>query len=199
MTKKEFIEKLEAELKDETYSTVTQVMTYYEEIIADLMEDGYSEEDAVSKLGSIQEAVANVKGTEDVIEIKKMKTTTSAWVSVLLVLGFPLWGSLMAAGLCLLLSAYILIWCVPIITVALEMAGSVGFIVGIFGSFPLFVQSLSLGITQLGVSAIFGAIGLIGIALTSRVSGTILANSKKMTICVKDCSIQMLRKVGFVC
>ena len=26
MTKKEFIEKLEAELKDETYSTVTQVM-----------------------------------------------------------------------------------------------------------------------------------------------------------------------------
>ena len=27
MTKKEFIEKLEAELKDETYSTVTQVMT----------------------------------------------------------------------------------------------------------------------------------------------------------------------------
>ena len=78
MTKKEFIEKLEAELKDETYSTVTQVMTYYEEIIADLMEDGYSEEDAISKLGSIQETVANVKGNEEIIEIKKMKTTTSA-------------------------------------------------------------------------------------------------------------------------
>ena len=114
MTKKEFIEKLEAELKDETYSTVTQVMTYYEEIIADLMEDGYSEEDAISKLGSIQETVANVKGNEEIIEIKKMKTTTSAWVSILLILGFPLWGSLMAAWLCLLLAAYILIWCVPL-------------------------------------------------------------------------------------
>lgn len=104
MTKQAFIEKLEAELKDETYSTVTQVMNYYEEMIADLIEDGYSEEDAISKLGSIEEAVANVKG-EEVVEIKKMKTTTSAWVSVLLVLGFPLWGSLMAAGLCLLLSS----------------------------------------------------------------------------------------------
>ncbi len=110
-------------------------MTYYEEIIADLMEDGYSEEDAISKLGSIQETVANVKGNEEIIEIKKMKTTTSAWVSILLILGFPLWGSLMAAWLCLLLAAYILIWCVPIITVALGLAGSMSFIVGIFGSF----------------------------------------------------------------
>lgn len=199
MTKKEFIEKLEAELKDETYSTVTQVMTYYEEIIADLMEDGYSEEDAISKLGSIQETVANVKGNEEIIEIKKMKTTTSAWVSILLILGFPLWGSLMAAWLCLLLAAYILIWCVPIITVALGLAGSMSFIVGIFGSFVLFTESVSLGITQLGVSAIFGVVGLIGIALTYRVSGTILAYSKKMTVYVKEFSVQILRKVGVVC
>ena len=131
MTKQAFIEKLEAELKDETYSTVTQVMNYYEEMIADLIEDGYSEEDAISKLGSIEEAVANVKGEEDVVEIKKMKTTTSAWVSVLLVLGFPLWGSLMAAGLCLLLSAYIIVWCIPIMTVAFGIAGSLGFLIGI--------------------------------------------------------------------
>lgn len=199
MTKNEFIKKLETELKDETYNTVTQVMTYYEEIIADLMEDGYSEEDAVSKLGSIQEAVENVKGTDDVIEIRKIKTTTSAWVSVLLVLGFPLWGSLMAAALCLLLSVYILIWCIPIITIAFAIAGSLGFIVGIFGSFALFIQSLSLGMTQLGVSAIFGAIGLAGIALTYRVSGKILIYSKKMTTYVKESCIQMLRKVGVIC
>ena len=128
-----------------------------------------------------------------------MKTTTSAWVSILLILGFPLWGSLMAAWLCLLLAAYILIWCVPIITVALGLAGSMSFIVGIFGSFVLFTESVSLGITQLGVSAIFGAVGLIGIALTYRVSGTILAYSKKMTVYVKEFSVQILRKVGVVC
>lgn len=199
MTKKAFIEKLEAELKDETYSTVTQVMNYYEEMIADLIEDGYSEEDAISKLGSIEEAVANVKGEEDVVEIKKMKTTTSAWVSVLLVLGFPLWGSLMAAGLCLLLSAYIIVWCIPIMTVAFGIAGSLGFLIGIFGSFPLFIESISLGVTQLGVSAIFGAVGLLGIALTYRVSGTIFENSKKMTVTVKMFCLQTLRKVGIVC
>ena len=62
-----------------------------------------------------------------------------------------------------------------------------------------FPKPETLGITQLGVSAIFGAVGLIGIALTYRVSGTILAYSKKMTVYVKEFSVQILRKVGVVC
>ncbi|MEG0276232.1 MAG: DUF1700 domain-containing protein [Coprobacillus sp.] len=198
MTKQEFIEKLKKELKNESYETVCQSITYYEEMIDDLVEDGIEESEAVSRLGSMQEILANINGQE-VIEIKKMKKSTSISVSILLILGFPLWGSLLAAAACLILSFYILLWCVPIVTVAFGISGFIAFVIGIFGSMILFTESISLALTQLGVSALMGAMSIIGIYLTYIVYGRIMKITKNVNENVKQWLIDVFRKVGAIC
>lgn len=169
-------------------------------MISDLIEDGKTEQEAIESLGDINDILSQMKGEEENIVIKKQSKKNMAFISLLLVLGFPLWDFFIghAAFLCVL-CAYIILWCIPIMTIAVGMAGVVCFIVGIFGSFPLFFTSLSLGLTQLGVSAIYGAFGIIGLILTYLVSRKILAYSQTMTSYIKKSSYQLLRKVGVVC
>lgn len=198
MKKNEFMDILKKKLKNESYEYVCQVVEYYDEIISDRIEDGMSETDAIASLGDIDDILLNMNG-DDIIEMKPRSKKSTAIVGVLLVLGFPLWGSLLAAGLLLLLSAYIVIWCVPIVTVCLALAGTISFVVGIFGAFPLFMHSVALGLTQLGLSALFGSMGIIGIILTHAVSKRILGYSKQMTEYMKETSVNVLRKVGVVC
>lgn len=198
MKKNEFMDSLKRKLRNESYEYVCQVVEYYDEIINDLIEDGISEEEAIQSLGNIDDILLNMHG-DDIIEIKPHSKKSTAFIGVLLVLGFPLWGSLLAAGVLLLLSAYIVIWCIPIVTICLAFAGTISFIVGIFGAFPLFVHSIALGITQLGLSAIFGSMGIIGVILTHVVSKRIFNYSKQLTGYIKEVSIKVLRKVGAVC
>lgn len=198
MKKNEFMDALKKKIKNESYEYVCQVVEYYDEIISDLIEDGVSEEDAIASLGSIDDILINMHG-EDIIEMKPHSKKSTAVIGGLLILGFPLWGSLLAAGLLLLLSVYIIIWCIPIVTVCLAFAGTISFIVGIFGAFPLFVDSVALGLTQLGLSALFGAMGIVGVILTHVVSKCIYNYSKQITIYIKETTVSVLRKVGVVC
>lgn len=198
MKKNEFMDALKKKIKNESYEYVCQVVEYYDEIISDLIEDGVSEEDAIASLGSIDDILINMHG-EDIIEMKPHSKKSTAVIGGLLILGFPLWGSLLAAGLLLLLSVYIIIWCIPIVTVCLAFAGVISFIVGIFGAFPLFIDSVALGLTQLGLSALFGSIGIIGIILTHAVSKRIYNYSKLLTGYIKEMFVKVLRKVGAVC
>lgn len=197
MKKNEFMDNLKRKLKNESYEYVCQAVEYYDEIISDLIEDGASEEEAIASLGNIDDILLNMH--DDIIEMKPHSKKSTVFIGLLLVLGFPIWGSLLSAGLCLLLSAYIIIWCVPIVTICFAIAGTISFIVGIFGAFPLFVHSMALGLTQLGLSALFGSMGVVGIILTHAVSKRIYDYSKELTEYIKDMVVKGLRKVGVVC
>lgn len=199
MNKQEFMDELKIAIQDQAYTTVSQAITYYDEMIDDLIEDGISEEDAISQLGSIEKIALQIKNEDQIIEVKPLKKSKSLTISVLLFLGFPLWGSLVAAGVCLLLAFYIILWCIPIVTVALGISGGLYFIVGIFGSFALLNSSLALVLMQFGLSAICGAIGIMGIYSTYLLSSKILVYTKVVNKKIKDYSIEVLRKVGLVC
>lgn len=198
MTKQAFIEKLKKELQNESYQVVCQTITYYEEMIDDLVEDGYEEEAAVSKLGNLKDIVANVNGQE-FIEIRKMKKSTSITVIVLLILGFPLWGALVAAGVCLFLSLLLVIWCIPFATMTLAIAGFIAFVIGMIGSLVLFGQSVSLGMTQLGISALFAMVATIGMYITYSSVGTFWSYTKEINHYIKKWIFTGLRKVGVIC
>lgn len=199
MNKEEFMDCLKDKLKNESYEYVCQVVEYYDEMINDFIEDGKSEEDAIRNLGDIDDILKQMKSEDDVIVMKKQSKKSMAFITILLFLGFPLWGSLLATVFLLLLCVYVLLWCLPIVTIAIGFVGMMCFIVGIFGSFPLFIQSISLGMTQLGVSAIYGAFGIFGMILSYLVSKRILAYSKHLTTYVKTKSYDLLRKGKIVC
>lgn len=198
MNKKEYIDSLKKHLKDESYETVCQVIEYYEEIIDDMCEDGMSEKEAIIQLTDVDEVVRAIKDVPT-YEIKPMKTSLKAIWLIVLIVTFPLWGCLFAAFLLLVLSVYIVVWCLPIVTGAIAFAGIVCFIVGIFGAFPLWMSSLALGLTQLGVSAIFGGVGMLAIVLTILAYQKIVEVSKQITNGTKIIIFSLLRKVGVLC
>ena len=136
MSKDAFIGELRHRMAGLPKEAVDRTVEYYSELIADSMEDGLSEEEAVSRLGSLDEIVANVvKDTplsqivETRIREKKAKRGgIRAWEVILLVLGAPLWLPLLLAVLAVVLALYVTLWAV---VAAVILTGVVAVVAGI--------------------------------------------------------------------
>ena len=143
MSKDAFIGELRHRMAGLPKEAVDRTVEYYSELIADSMEDGLSEEEAVSRLGSLDDIVANVvKDTplsqivETRIREKKAKRGgIRAWEVILLVLGAPLWLPLLLAVLAVVLALYVTLWAVVIalwaVVAAVILTGVVAVVAGI--------------------------------------------------------------------
>ncbi len=78
MKKAEFIEKLREKLNGLPQEDIEKSLDYYSEMIDDRVEDGMSEDDAVSDLGSIDEIASQIIGDTSLpkIIIEKLKSKT---------------------------------------------------------------------------------------------------------------------------
>ena len=120
MSRDAFIGELRHRMAGLPQEIVDRTVEYYSELVADSVEDGLSEEEAVSRLGSIDEIVANVVKDTPLTQIvqtrvqEKKAKGVSAWVIVLLVLGAPVWLPLLIAGLVVILALFIALWAVVI-------------------------------------------------------------------------------------
>ena len=143
MSKDAFIGELRHRMAGLPKEAVDRTVEYYSELIADSMEDGLSETEAVARLGSLDEIVANVvKDTplsqivETRIREKKAKRGgIRAWEVILLVLGAPLWLPLLLAVLAVVLALYVTLWAVVIalwaVVAAVILTGVVAVVAGI--------------------------------------------------------------------
>ena len=148
MRKQEFMDQLQKKLSDLPEGEVAERLGFYSEMIDDRMEEGLSEEEAVAAIGSADEIAAQI--IEDapfariVKEKLKPKRRLNAWETVLLVLGFPIWFSLLAV--------------VPFAV-----------IVSLFASLWAVIVSLWAVFASLVGSAVGGCVGGIGFVCTSHV------------------------------
>ena len=159
MSKDAFIGELRHRMAGLPQEAVDRTVEYYSELIADSMEDGLSEEEAVSRLGSLDEIVTNVvKDTPlpkiietRVKEKKEKKGGVRAWEVVLLVLGAPVWLPLLIAVLAVVLALFITLWAVVIAlwaaVAAVILTGVVAIVAGII---ELIRVHLPLGLVLLG-------------------------------------------------
>ena len=69
MNREEFISELNERIKNNPDHN--DIISYYFELISDKMDSGYSEEDAVASLGSLDEIVKNIEGNKDDVEFKE--------------------------------------------------------------------------------------------------------------------------------
>lgn len=105
MNRVNFIKALAAELSEKVRpSEIHQLINYYDEMIEDLMEEGYTEEEAVARLGSPKELIQAVTETEEVVV--EIPRRFHPFLLLILVLGFPLWGSLLLSAALLILSLF---------------------------------------------------------------------------------------------
>ena len=109
MLKQEFLVQLRKGLSCLPKQDMEERLTFYSEMIDDRMEEGLSEEDAVMAVGSIADIIAQF--TDDTPK-KNKKRRLSAGEIVLLVLGSPIWVSLLIAAFAVVLSLYISLWAI---------------------------------------------------------------------------------------
>ncbi|MGN1093641.1 MAG: DUF1700 domain-containing protein [Candidatus Neoclostridium sp.] len=116
MNKREFIESLRAKLSGLPKQELEERLAFYGEMIEDRKEEGLTEEQAVAAIGSVDEVSAQIIGdiplTKIAKERLKPKKRLRAWEIVLIVLGFPVWFSLLTAAVAVVFALYVSLWSV---------------------------------------------------------------------------------------
>lgn len=151
MNKADFLDSLKRQLDSLSKEERFKFISYYDEIIEDYIEDGYTEKDAVEKVGDPLKIAQNILKEPREKKIKILSKSGMIFIGFLVVLGFPLWGSLLLAGILLILSGYMLIWCLPFLTGTFTLGGLYASLVSILGTPFLFKDGAYLAITQFGV------------------------------------------------
>ena len=137
MTKSEFLSELCRALGSVPENDIFERVNFYSEMIDDRIEEGMSEEEAVAAMGSVDDIasgiIADIPIGKLVREKIKPKRTLETWEILLLVLGSPLWISLLAAAFAILLALYAVLWSVVVCLWATEaslIGGALGGLVG---------------------------------------------------------------------
>ena len=167
MNKKEFLDDVRGRLAGLPEADIDKALEFYEESIQDRIDDGLSEEQAVAGVGTPEEIAQQILMDTPLSKIVKANIKTSerksvrVWEIILIVLGFPIWFSVLMALFAIALAIAIVFLALIIVFFAIVLAFGVAGIAGIFAS----IMSLAGGngmsaLTTLGVSLI-----LIGLAL----------------------------------
>ena len=143
MKKQEFLEKLKGSLWAMPEGDIRNSLDYYSEMIDDRMEEGLSEEEAVSAVGDLDEIVSQILSetprppqvVKPAEKQKKAKDDTKGWMILLLVLGAPLWISLVAGVGSGIFGIYVSLWSIVISLYAVFLALAVAAVGCVIGSF----------------------------------------------------------------
>ena len=139
MTKAEFLSKLKKALSALPDEDIKERISFYSEMIDDRMEDGFSEEDAVAMFGDVNELTAQIIENTPMTRLVKKKVSThrrslGVIEIVFLILGSPIWLSLLISAAAVVISLYLSLWSVVIslwsVQVSLAACGAVGVIAG---------------------------------------------------------------------
>ena len=120
MNKHEFLQKLEKELSGLPKSERDEHINFYSEMIDDRMEDGLLEEEAIAQIGTVDKVLSQILAdkyyTDTMSKSKKEKKDGAfpVWAIVLLAVGSPLWISIAAAVIAVVVSLLVSIWSVVV-------------------------------------------------------------------------------------
>ena len=118
MNKQEFFAKLRKGLYGLPNEDIEERVNFYSEMIEDRMEEGVSEEDAISQIGSVDEIVSQTIADIPLGKLVKERIAPNrkwnSWEIGLLVVGAPIWLSLLIAGFAVALSLYLSFWSIII-------------------------------------------------------------------------------------
>ena len=141
MTKREFLDELRKRLSDLNDEDFAAPVAYYEEMIDDRMEDGLSEEEAVKAIGTPADAATQILREMPLGKLIKARVKTKdklpVWAIVLLIVGSPIWLSLLVAALSVVISVYAALWSVIVSIWAADFALAVSSVACVL-AFPVF-------------------------------------------------------------
>ena len=120
MNKEEFLFTLRQKLEAQSVANIDNMIDFYDEMICDRIEDGMSEEEAISAMDPIDKIVSEAvldktipvlvkEKVEKSRKTAKAKGTQGLWIA-LAIIGFPIWFPLAITFGTLLFGIYLIIW-----------------------------------------------------------------------------------------
>lgn len=191
MNKNDFLNELDRNLSRIPYTDKKEILNYYSEMIDDYIESGVSEVGAVNKIGNVVDVADIVldEYRDNLIKEEATKTTKprklGIGVILLLVIGSPIWASLLLAALMIILSVLIVIWCIPFVLAVFTFTGIPAALFAIFSGFFAFQDGIQIGFFQIGAGVFtLGLASLSGIA-TINVSSYFSSSTKKFMLVLR--------------
>lgn len=192
MNKQDFLAELRRGLSGLPRDDIEERLSFYGEMLDDRIEEGLTEEEAVSAAGTVDEIVRQTVADIPLAKIAKerirSKRRLKAWETVLLVLGSPIWLSLGIAAAAVILSVYIVLWAV--IVSLWSVFGALA--VCAVGSVPECIIFAAGGSGASGLALLGGGLVCAGLSVfmffgCKKATEGILTLTKKFAIWIKNC------------
>ena len=195
MTKKEFLYSLEKGLSGLPKADLSERLNFYSEIIEDSIEDGLAEEQAVDKIGSVSDIINTIDEDYPLTKLVKNILTTQRKLSPLeltiIIVGSPIWVSLLIAFVAVIFSLYLSAWAVIIscwaCVLSLGVSGTSGLL---FGTIYTFTDYTKVGICLIGASLVCLGFFVFTFFATKWLTKATVKLTKKMLICIKKTLIK---------
>ena len=150
MNKQAFLAQLRKGLSGLPQKDIEEHVIFYSEMIDDRMEEGLSEEEAVSEVGPVEKIIAQLaEDANPPVEKRRL----SPGEIILLVLGAPLWLPLLIAAVAVVVSVIVSLWSVFAAFVACVVGCTLGgILLAVGGKVAASVALLAVGMVFAGLS-----------------------------------------------
>ena len=185
MNKSEFLNKLDAGLTGLSWEERQERLNFYAEMIDDRMEEGLTEEEAVAAVGSPEQILRQIAPPAPSDTVQRRRLTIG--IILLLILGSPLWLSLLIGALSAILSVYVSLWSV-IISLWTVFVSLVACAVGltVAGIISLCTENMSYGFVLVGTALITAGLAIfLFFGCRALTNGTVTL-TKKIFLAIKN-------------
>ncbi len=199
MTKLKFLDELKKALCGLPSEDIQKSLEFYSEMIDDKIEDGLLEEDAVSQIGNIEDIAKQILSDIPITKLVKQKIKPKrrmgAGEIILLILGSPIWLSLLIALMAVVFSVYVSLWSV-VVSLWASFAAFVG---SAFGGFAaaviLFASGQNIYAASVMIAATFFLIGfsILFFFVCRALTKGMVWLTKKITLFIKSCFLRKER------
>lgn len=195
MNRQEFLENIRKRLSGLPQEDTDKLTDYYNEMIDDRMEDGLSEKEAIEALGSVDDIVSQILMNTPLTKIVKEKVRPKHNLRVLeiilLVLGFPLWGSLLLAAVLIIFAMYIVLLSLIFTMYSVDFALASCAVAGITGCVIMICtgKGIAGALFLLGGGLISAGISIILFFVFNKAAKSVLMASKNILLRIKCCII----------
>lgn len=193
MDKQTFFRALRENLRGLPQEDAERSLEFYEEMVNDRMEEGASEEEAVTALGSVEEITAQVLSEIPLAKLVKAKVKPNralkVWEIVLLILGAPVWLPLILAVAVVLLAVYVTLWALLFSLYAMDFSMVVCGVVFIVAA-PFYIPAAPSLFAVMGAGLILGGLGIFCFFGLNQLGKWALVFGKKSLLGIKSLFIR---------
>lgn len=165
-----------------------QTLEYYGESIADRMEEGLSEEEAVAALGSVEEIAAQILSDGSLSQrIRQRISLNRGWKTALLILGSPLWLMLLFAAGATVFAGFLTLWSIIAAAYAVALSAVCGTLAGLLNLGVCLASGAWVkGLFFLGAGMLCAGVSIAMFIGLNRITGGLLRWNKRWIRKIKE-------------